>query len=379
MNSRNSLNFSGGPGALPESVLEQMREATVAVPEVGLSLFGISHRSDWFAGIVRELEDNVRSLLGLPQDFHVLLLQGGATQQFSMVPMTLLRGKKHAAEYLQTGYWSAKVVPEAAREGPVRVIWSGEQDNFGRLPADDELPFSPDAPYIHYVSNETVEGLQFHRVLGLDGVPRVCDMSSDFLSKPCDAEKFSLIYAHAQKNLGPAGVTVVLVRDELLQDVPGNLPGFLDYRNHVKAHSNFNTPPVFAIYVVLLVTRWLMQDIGGLANMDQINRSKAALLYGLLDASDGFYRGIAAERDRSLMNVSFRLATPELEQRFIAEAQAAGFSGLSGHRALGGIRASIYNAVSLRAVEKLTGFMEDFRRGKSTVNLAPVKQLRWGT
>jgi phosphoserine aminotransferase len=204
-------------------------------------------------------------------------------------------------------------------------------------------------------------------------------MSSDFLSKPCDADKFSLIYAHAQKNLGPAGVTVVLVRDELLRDVPDNLPGFLDYRNHVTAHSNFNTPPVFAIYVVLLVTRWLMQEIGGLANMDQVNRRKAALLYGLLDASDGFYRGIAAERDRSLMNVSFRLATPELDQRFIAEAQAAGFSGLSGHRALGGIRASIYNAVSMCAVEKLAGFMEDFRRGKATVTLAPVKQLRWGT
>jgi phosphoserine aminotransferase len=379
MNPRNSLNFSGGPGALPETVLEQMREATIAVPGVGLSLFGISHRSDWFAGIVSELEDNVRSLLGLSRDYHVLLLQGGATQQFSMVPMTLLRGKQNPAEYLQTGYWSGKVVPEAAREGPVRVIWSGEKEKFGRLPTDDELPFSPDAPYIHYVSNETVEGLQFHRVLGLDGVPRVCDMSSDFLSKPCDADKFSLIYAHAQKNLGPAGVTVVLVRDELLRDVPDNLPGFLDYRNHANAHSNFNTPPVFAIYVVLLVTRWLMQDIGGLVNMDRINRSKAALLYGLLDAGDGFYRGVAAERDRSVMNVSFKLATPELEQRFIAQAQAAGFSGLSGHRALGGIRASIYNAVSLRAVEKLAGFMEDFRRGKSTVTLAPVKQLRWGT
>jgi phosphoserine aminotransferase len=356
-----------------------MRDATIAVPEVGLSLFGISHRSDWFAGIVRELEDNVRSLLGLSQDYHVLLLQGGATQQFSMVPMTLLRGKEHPAEYLQTGYWSGKIVPEAAREGPVKVVWSGEQENFGRLPTDDELSFSPDAPYIHYVSNETVEGLQFHRVLGLDGVPRVCDMSSDFLSKPCDAEKFSLIYAHAQKNLGPAGVTVVLIRDELLRDVPENLPGFLDYRNHARAHSNFNTPPVFAIYVVLLVTRWLMQDIGGLASMDQINRSKAKLLYSLLDAGNGFYRGVAAEPDRSLMNVSFKLATPELEQRFIAEAQAAGFSGLSGHRALGGIRASIYNAVSLRAVEKLAGFMEDFRHGKSTVTLAPVKQLRWGT
>jgi phosphoserine aminotransferase len=362
MNPLNSLNFSGGPGALPESVLLQVQESMMAVPGVGLSILGISHRSDWFAAVVAEVETNIRSLLGLSENYHVLLLQGGATQQFSMVPMTLLRGKVHPAEYLHTGYWSGKALPESSREGPVRVAWSGEASGFRRLPNDDEMVFAPDAPYLHYVSNETVEGLQFHRVLGRDDVPRVCDMSSDFLSKPCEAERFSLIYAHAQKNIGPAGVTVVLVRDELLADAPTNLPGFLDYRKHIQTHSNFNTPPVFAIYVILLVTRWLLNDIGGVANMDQINRSKAALLYRMLDGSGGFYRGRAAPEDRSLMNVAFNLATPALEQQFLAEALAAGFSGLAGHRAIGGIRASIYNALTLPAVEKLLGFMDDFQR-----------------
>lgn len=357
----NSLNFSGGPGVLPSSVLQQVQEAIIAVPGVGLSVLGISHRSDWFAAVVAEAETNIRTLLGLSENYHVLLLQGGATQQFSMVPMTLLAGKTQPAEYLHTGYWSGKALPEAAREGPIHVAWSGEASGFSRLPSDDELTFSADAPYLHYVSNETVEGLQFHRVLGHDEVPRVCDMSSDFLSKPCEAERFSLIYAHAQKNIGPAGVTVVLIRDELLNEAPTNLPGFLDYRKHIQTHSNYNTPPVFAIYVTLLVTRWLLNDIGGMARMDQINRQKAALLYGLLDQSDGFYQGRAAVQDRSLMNVAFNLCTPALEKQFLAASLAAGFSGLSGHRAVGGLRASIYNALTLEAVEKLLNFMEDFQ------------------
>jgi len=362
----NSLNFSGGPGALPESVLRQVQEAILEVPEVGLSILGISHRSDWFAAVITELENNIRTLLGVSENYHVLFLQGGATQQFSMVPMTLLRGKSHAAEYLHTGYWSGKAIPEAKREGPIQVAWSGVESGFSRLPTDDELAFSADAPYIHYISNETVEGLQFHRVLGRDDVPRVCDMSSDFLSRPCEADRYSLIYAHAQKNIGPAGVTVVLVRDELLKGANTDLPGFLNYRSHIQAHSNFNTPPVFSIYVVLLVSRWLLKDIGGVARMAEINHSKAELLYRMLDGSDGFYRGRAATQDRSLMNVVFNLPSPELQQRFLSETLAAGFSGLAGHRAIGGIRASIYNALTLSAVEQLAEFMEDFQRRQAT-------------
>jgi phosphoserine aminotransferase len=361
-NELNQLNFSGGPGVLPESVLQQVQQSIHAVPEVGLSILGISHRSDWFLSVVNELQANIRQLLGLPQNYHVLFLQGGATQQFSMVPMTLLHGKTQAAEYLHTGYWSSKVLPEARREGPIRVVWSGESCAFNRLPQDEELRFSPDAPYLHYVSNETVEGLQFHRVLGRDDVPRVCDMSSDFLSKPEDFSRFSMIYAHAQKNIGPSGVTVVVVKDELLRDVPNNLPGFLDYRTQIAANSIYNTPPVFSIYVVLLVTRWLRDEIGGLAAMDKINTKKANLLYQLIDRSDGFFHARANPADRSKMNATFTLPTPQLEKQFLASASEAGFSGLNGHRSVGGIRASLYNGLQLAAVEKLVGFMDDFRK-----------------
>lgn len=362
MSPRNELNFSGGPGALPETVLAQVQEAIAAVPEVGLSILGISHRSDWFCAVIAELERNFRTLLGLPDNYHVLFLQGGATQQFSMLPMHLLRGQSRPAEYLHTGYWSGKAIPEAELEGPLKVLWSGAANGFHRLPADDELTFAADAPYLHYVSNETVEGLQFHRILGRDDVPRICDMSSDFLSRPCAAERFSLIYAHAQKNIGPAGVTIVLLRDELIEQGPSQLPSFLDYRKQIQAHSNLNTPPVFAIYVVLLVSRWLLNDIGGIERMAEINRRKAESLYAALDDSDGFYRGRAALADRSLMNVVFNLASPEQEQHFLGAAQAAGFSGLGGHRAIGGIRASIYNALTEAAVDELRGFMDDFRR-----------------
>jgi phosphoserine aminotransferase len=362
MNTHNQLNFSGGPGALPASVLIDIQQAIMEVPGTRLSLLGISHRSDWFSSVVRELEDNVRNLLGLKSNFHILMLQGGATQQFSMVPMTLLRGKSHPAEYVQTGYWSSKPIDEARREGPVRVLWSGQDSGFNRLPSDNELAFSENASYLHYVSNETVEGLQFHRVLGRDDVPRVCDMSSDFLSRPCEAERFSIIYAHAQKNIGPAGVTMVLIRDDILETANSDLPDFLNYRTQINAHSNFNTPPVFSIYVTLLVTRWLLHEIGGLERMDSINQQKAAKIYQYLDESGGFFQGRANPNDRSLMNAVFELPSPDLETKFLAESSHAGFSGLAGHRAIGGIRASIYNALSLSAVDRLLNFMADFQR-----------------
>jgi phosphoserine aminotransferase len=356
------LNFSGGPGVLPESVLAQTQRAIERVPEAGLSLLGISHRSDWFAGVIAEAEANIRRLLGLTDDFHVLFLQGGATLQFSMIPMLLLRGKQQAAEYLHTGYWSGKAIHEAAREGKVRVAWSGTANGFRRLPSDEELDLAPDAAYLHYVSNETVEGIQFHRLVGRDNVPRICDMSSDFLSAPCDASRYALLYAHAQKNLGPAGVTAVILKKDLLNDAPEDLHAALDYRKHADAGSIYNTPPVFAIYVVLLVTRWLLHEVGGLARMAEINRAKAERLYGSIDASDGFYAGRAAPVDRSRMNVVFNLKSAELEKQFLDEAEAAGFHGLPGHRSLGGVRASIYNALPLDAVDTLCEFMDDFRR-----------------
>ena len=361
INPRNALNFSGGPGALAQSVLQQVQEAIQEAPGAGLSILGVSHRSDWFAAVVAEAEANVRMLLGLPADYRILFLQGGATQQFSMVPMSLLSGSTRAADYLHTGYWSGKALPEARREGPVRTVWSGVDCGFARLPTDAELDFAADAPYLHYVSNETVEGLQFDRVLGRDDVPRICDMSSDFLSAPGDYERFALIYAHAQKNLGPAGVTVVAVKEALMAGMQRDLPGFLDYRAQADAHSIYNTPPVFAIYVVMLVTRWLREDIGGLAAMDAINRKKAALLYRALDDSDGFYRGRAARADRSRMNVAFNLPDAATERAFLQQAEAAGFSGLAGHRSVGGVRASLYNGLEIDAVAKLVEFMEGFR------------------
>lgn len=356
----NHLNFSGGPGVLPETVLAEAQQAIARVPEVGLSILGISHRSDWFAAVVAEAERNIRDLLKLPDSHAILFLQGGATLQFSMIPMLLLRGSGKTAEYLRTGYWSSKAIPDATLEGDVRVLWDGEAHGFRRLPTSDELDCAHDAAYLHYVSNETVEGTQFHDIPGLDGVCRVCDMSSDFLSRPFDPERYDLIYAHAQKNLGPAGVTVVIIRRTLLEQVPAGLPALLDYRSHLEAHSIFNTPPVFAIYVVLLVTRWLLKDIGGLAQMAAINQRKAEALYHAIDQSQGFYKGWAAPNDRSLMNVVFRLQSAQLEADFLERATAEGFSGLAGHRSLGGIRASIYNAMTPEAVSTLCALMQDF-------------------
>lgn len=362
MNGRNRLNFSGGPGALPESVLAQVQQAILAVPEVGLSILGISHRSTWFAAVVQELESNIRTLLGLGDDYHVIFLQGGATQQFSMIPMTWLCDKNAHADYVHTGYWSGKAIAAGRHEGNINVLWNGAESGFTHLPNANELNYSNDAAYLHYVSNETVEGLQFHQRLGREDVPRICDMSSDFLSQPCEANKFSLIYAHAQKNIGPAGVTVVIIKDSFLQTARPDLPAFLNYQNHIQTHSNFNTPPVFAIYVVLLVTRWLMNDIGGLQHMAEINHQKARLLYQTLDNNPDFYRGRAAPAYRSNMNVTFNLPTPEIEQKFLNSAACAGFSGLSGHRSVGGIRASIYNGLTLSAVEELVQFMDVFSK-----------------
>jgi phosphoserine aminotransferase len=355
------LNFSGGPGALPDCVLEAASEAILEVPGQGLSLLGISHRSPWFRDVVEEAEANLRALLDLSRSYYVLFLQGGGTLQFSMIPMSLLRGRAQPADYLHTGYWSGKAIPEARREGAVNVVWSGEEEGFRRLPRESELAVSAAPEYLHYISNETVEGLQFHRVVGREDLTRICDMSSDFLSRRIDAGRFSLIYAHAQKNLGPAGVTVVLVREDLLERIPANLPAMLDFRNHVRMGSIYNTPPVFAIYVTMLITRWLRDEVGGLQAMERLNRAKAQRLYETIDSSQGFYAGRAAVPDRSLMNVAFTLPTAELNVRFVEQADAEGFAGLAGHRTLGGVRASLYNGVTLEAVEALCGFMDFFR------------------
>ncbi len=357
-----SLNFSGGPGALPQEVLEQASEAVIRAPGTNQSILGISHRSDYFKAILQESEKIFRELLDIPAEYHLLQLQGGSSLQFSMIPMLLLRGKGNAAEYLKTGYWSAKSIPEARLEGPVQVLYDGEETGYTRLPEERDLVYGPQAAYFHYVSNETVEGLQFHYLPGLKEVKRICDMSSDFLSRPFDIRDFSLVYAHAQKNLGPAGLTLVILKDELLKEAPGNLHSMLDYRNHAAMGSIYNTPPVYSIYVTLLIARWLRDKIGGLEKMAVLNEKKAGALYGLIDRHPEFFRAHAVQKDRSRMNVVFRLPTPELDKIFLEESVSAGFYGLEGHRSLGGLRASIYNAVTEEDVNRLMEFMEGFRK-----------------
>lgn len=355
------LNFSGGPGALPEQVLLEASEAILRAPGTNQSILGVSHRSDYFNEILRESEDHFRALLQIPPNYHILQLQGGSSLQFSMVPILLLRGKKKTAEYLKTGYWSAKSIPDARREGQVRVLYDGEAQRFTRLPEKRELTHDPEAAYLHYVSNETVEGLQFNYLPGLGEVPRICDMSSDFLSHPFDILDYSLIYAHAQKNLGPSGLTLVILKKNLLKTAPDNVHSMLDYRNHVEMGSVYNTPPVFSIYVTLLVARWLRNTIGGLDEMKALNEKKAQALYQFLDRHPKFFIAHAVKKDRSRMNVTFHLPSPELEKTFLEEANAAGFYGLEGHRSLGGIRASLYNSVTQEDVDQLLEFMATFK------------------
>ncbi len=355
-------NFSGGPGVLPSSVLQQVQQAILQVPELGISLLGVSHRSDWFAQVVAEAESHVRYLLNLEDDFAVLFLQGGATQQFSMVPMTFLAGSTSPANYLDTGYWSHKSLPHAARIGPMRTVWSGYARSYRDLPLQHEVVYDPGAPYLHYVSNETVEGLQFHEIPGLDSVPRVCDMSSDFLSRPVDMKRYALVYAHAQKNLGPAGVTLALVRKSWLDQTKTDLPDFLDYRQHLQARSILNTPPVFAIYVVLLVLRWLRFEIGGLDKMQAINAAKASKIYNALERLGDDVKIHAQPSCRSQMNAVFHFRHPEWQQKFLDLSQKAGFIGMEGHRSLGGIRISMYNAMQLQAIDDLVEWVAEFCR-----------------
>ena len=355
-----TFNFSGGPGALPETVLQQASAALLALPETGLSVLGMSHRSDWFRAVLDEAENNLRQLLAIPDDYHVLFMQGGSSLQFSMLPMNFLRGQRHAADYIVSGYWSAKAPVEARLEGPTAIAWDGASAGYHRLPSPAELRLSPDAPYLHYVANETVEGLEFPYLPGLPGVPLVCDMSSNLLAAPTDIRRYAMIYAHAQKNLGPSGVTVVILSEAFARRAGGPLPTLLDYRTHIQSRSLYNTPPVFAIYVLLLVTRWLRDDIGGLEAMAAINRKKSETLYAALNRQPDFYRLHAAQGNRSSMNVAFRLPSAGDEARLLQAARQDGFHGLDGHRSIGGLRASLYNAVSPDAVSALSHWLLDF-------------------
>ncbi len=363
------FNFSAGPANLPQPVLEEAQRDLLALPGLGVSPLEISHRSPWFEGVIAEAGENLRNLLGIPQTHRVLFAQGGATQQFSMVPMNLLRGSGREAEYIVTGSWGSKAFAEAGREGQARIVWSGKDGGFTRVPSAEELAteLRTDAAYVHLTSNETIQGVEWPPGVlpEVDGdVPIVVDASSDFCSRPIDVATHGLLYAGAQKNLGPAGVTIVIVREDLLERAP-DLPTMLDYRTFASSGSLHNTPPVFAIYLVMLVTRWLLAQPGGLNGQLERNRAKATMLYDVIDASEDFYRGHAEPASRSLMNVTWRLPSPDLETNFMEEAAAEGMIELTGHRSVGGVRASIYNAMPLEGVETLAGFMRAFMAARS--------------
>lgn len=359
------FNFSPGPAVLPEEVVAEARDNLLSLGATGIGILEISHRSKEFEAILAETEANLRTLLGLPAAYRVLFLMGGASLQFSMVPMNLLKAGQ-TADYIVTGEWSKRAVVEAQRVANVHIAATTESENFRHIPAANELHFSERPEYVHFTTNNTIFGTQWHREPelkdGAHGRPLVADMSSDFLSRPVAIDRYSLIYAGAQKNAGPAGLTMVLLREELLtldKDEQARLPMLLNYRTHIANKSLYNTPPVFAIYVTHLVLRWLLRH-GGLDAMSRRNQEKASLIYQAIDAMPQFYRGHAERGSRSLMNITFRLPTEALEEAFVKQAKAQGLDGLKGHRSVGGLRASVYNAFPLEGAKALAQFMADF-------------------
>ena len=351
-------NFSAGPATLPYSVLQQAAKDVVNFEDSGMSIVEISHRSPGFAAVIAEAESLLRELLAIADNYKVLFLQGGASSQFFMVPMNLLApGKK--ASYLNTGVWSKKAIAEAKLFGEVLVPYSSEAGGFRRVPDSDEYQTDPGSEYLYYVSNNTIYGTQYQKMpIAPANMPLIADMSSDFLSRPVDVEKFGLIFAGAQKNLGPAGVTVVIIRDDLLERAPASVPTMLRYKTHADKGSMFNTPPCVAVYMVREVLKWL-KNLGGVAAICDINKEKASWLYQVIDDTP-YYRGHAERASRSRMNVTFNLPAPELEKKFTAEAAALGMTGLKGHSSVGGCRASIYNAMPSEGVKTLAAFMRRF-------------------
>lgn len=343
---------------LPPPVLEKARDELLSLDGIGMSVMEISHRSKHFARVLDQAESGLRELMKVPENYRILFLQGGASLQFSMVPMNFLP-PGGSADYILTGEWGKKAVVEAKKCGRVNVIWSDEANGFRTVPDQAELSFSSDATYVHYTSNETIKGVEFPYELSTGGIPVVCDASSNILSKPIGVSNYGLIYAGAQKNIGPSGICVVIIRDDLLERVPNATPSTLDYRAIANANSMLNTPNTWGIYIVSLVCDWLRQE-GGVGAMADRNHEKASVLYNAIDSSDGFYEGHATREARSLMNVTFKLPSAELDERFASEAESAGLSGLKGHRTIGGIRASIYNALPREGVDALVEFMTEF-------------------
>jgi phosphoserine aminotransferase len=354
------FNFSAGPAVIPVPVLEEAQENMLSLPGVGMSVMEISHRSKTFDEIIQGAEAGLRELLNIPKNYAVLFLQGGASLQFAMVPMNFL-SLDSSADYIVTGSWGKKAVKEAQKFGTADVAVTMADGGFTRVPHQDELQLNPSAVYVHMTSNETIEGVEFKSEPEVGDVPLVSDMSSNILSKPIPVDKYGLIYAGAQKNMGPSGVTLVIIREDLLPRVREGLATMLDYNTHVKNKSLYNTPNTWGIYILNLVCKWLKEK-GGLEGMQQENEAKARLIYDAIDATD-FYRGHADPDSRSMMNVTWRLPSEDLEKKFCSGATAKGLDGLKGHRSVGGIRASIYNAFPREGCEALVSFMQDFERG----------------
>jgi len=357
-------NFAAGPAILPVSVLEEMQRDLIALPGVGMSILEISHRSTTFESILDRAEADIRSLANIPANYKVLFLQGGASLQFSMVPMNLLGpGNAQTADYIDSGSWAEKAYKEAKKVGTANIAATTKAENYSRVPQQSELKLTPAAAYVHMTSNNTIEGTEFKQLPDAGDVALVSDTSSDMFSRPIDVVRHGLIYAGAQKNMGPAGVTVVIIREDLLQrslEKKSSLPTMLNYAVHAENKSLYNTPPAFAVYALGLVMKWLIAQ-GGLSKIEQRNQRKAGKLYAEIDRT-GFYRGTAQRESRSLMNVTFRLGSEDLERQFVKEATAAGLDGLQGHRSVGGMRASIYNAFPEEGVDALVGFMREFER-----------------
>ncbi|HZV54341.1 MAG TPA: 3-phosphoserine/phosphohydroxythreonine transaminase [Rhodocyclaceae bacterium] len=355
------FNFSAGPAALPEEVLKQAADEMVDWHGAGCSVMEMSHRGKEFMGIAAQAEADLRELMGIPANYKVLFLQGGASAQFEMIPINLLRGKA-SADYVYTGEWAKKAIKAAKTFCNVNVVASAEDKSFTYAPALADWKLNKDAAYVHYTSNETIGGVEFNWTPETGDIPLVCDMSSNILSRPIDVSKYGLIYAGAQKNIGPAGLTIVIVRDDLVGQAVPTPPAMLNYKTHVDAESMYNTPPTYAIYIAGLVFQWLKRN-GGIAAMEQKNIEKANLLYNYLETTD-FYRNPVARSDRSRMNVPFTLKDAGLDEEFLKGAKAKGMVQLKGHRSVGGMRASIYNAMPTAGVQALVEYMKEFAAAK---------------
>lgn len=355
-----AYNFNAGPAAIPLEVLQQAQEQFVDYHGAGMSIMEMSHRSSLYEGVNNEAQTLMRELFEIPDNYKVMFLQGGASTQFAMLPMNFIRPGQPAA-YVQTGAWADKAIKEAKLIGDTVIAASTASDNFMRVPSLSEIEVPAGASYLHLTSNETIGGTQFHEFPSTGDVPLIADMSSDILSRPIDISKFGVIYAGAQKNLGPSGVTVVIMREDLIKEGSKTIPAMFRYETHAKANSLYNTPPSFSVYMVSLVLQWIKAR-GGVAQVEQYNRDKTKLIYDAIDQSGGYYKGCAQPESRSLMNITFRMGSEELEKQFVKESEQNGFVGLKGHRDVGGLRASTYNAVPLESCQALAQFMADFQK-----------------